>query len=90
MRILAILSVCMLLQACAIYNRSNVTNVYSPASTEGRSHVDIKGKRMVDGDKSTDAAVSANNTARSDTRAGGPDDTVGKKASDEGAEKQEK
>lgn len=90
MRLLAIIFVCMLLQACAIYNRSNVTNVYSPASTEGRSRVAIKGKRMVDGDKSTDAAVSANNTAQSDTRTGGSDEFAGKNKADKSAKTQEK
>lgn len=89
MRLMTIMLVCLLLQACAIYNRSNVTNIYSPASTEGRSSVSVTGTRKVDGDKSTDAAVSANNTARSDTKAGGPDEPAGKNKTDKSAKAQE-
>lgn len=46
-----------LLTGC-IHNRSNVTYIYSPVSTEGKSVVRAEGTRRVDADKAAEVAMS--------------------------------
>lgn len=48
----------LLLAAGCIHNRSNVTYVYSPVSTDGTSVVHAQGARRVDADKAAEVAMS--------------------------------
>jgi hypothetical protein len=48
----------LLVVAGCIHNRSNVTYVYSPVSTEGKSVVHAQGERRVDADKAAEVAMS--------------------------------
>ena len=48
----------LVLLAGCIHNRSNVTYIYSPVSTEGKSIVRAEGARRVDADKAAEVAMS--------------------------------
>lgn len=48
----------LVLLAGCIHNRSNVTYIYSPVSTEGKSVVRAEGARRVDADKAAEVAMS--------------------------------
>ena len=61
MKKLFFLLAAMVLPGC-IHNRSNVTYVYSPASTDGRVRINAEGSRRVDADKSVESAVSGAQT----------------------------
>lgn len=86
MRKLSVLFLLAMMTGC-IHNRSNVTYIYSPVSTDGKSVVRAEGARRVDADKAAEVAMSGsqggNNSAS--TNGGAVNDKQGSVKAGEGA-----